>query len=325
MSRTKTAAFNAQIVAGLERAAAGDIGEQKQAQLAMGEYTRTGIFEASFLGRILPKETVTNDDFIFTMDESLAVGYEKQPQSAPSKWVPFGTMPESRYITSSKYIIPAAKLQSDEMQKDIDELRTVKMPIQKYLTDDLIRWGIESIDGRWIELCNSILDDSNRFGIQRQTGKQQLIAFTDTLNRQTWVDAINLMYRGSTFKGMERMYRLDTKLALMSRATMNEFIKMDRNAFGGDMAQDNLVNGLQSGQMGGIDLVATLKNDIIPDNWVYFFTAPEYLGHYFEVRGWTTFTEMRGTILKFFSHWLGGAGIGNIAGVTLAKFNQPAN
>lgn len=323
MSMSKIAAANAAMIASIERGTH-DASEMRKVAQGFGDYTRTGINEASFLGQILPEETVTNADFIWTMDSSLQVGYEKQVQSAPSKFVPFGTMPEGRYIETSKYTVPAAKLITDEFKKDIDELRTTKMPIQQLLMDDSIRWGVEQIDGKFIATVNAILDDSDSMGIQRQTGKQQIIAFSDGLNRKTWVDATNLMFRGSTFQGMERMYRLDTKCALMSRSTLNEFVKLDRNAFGGDMAQDNLVKGIQSATFGGINIVATLKSDIIPDNWVYFFTSPEYLGHYFKVRDWTTFIEPRSTIISWHSHWLGGCGIGNIAGVTLAKFNQPA-
>lgn len=313
---TKEAAFNSSVVAALER------NEVKQAQDATQSFTRTGIYEASFLGKILPKETVTDSELLPTMDESLAMMYEKQPQSAAAKWVPFGTMPEGKYITTSKYIIPAAKLQTPELVKDIDELRTTKMPVQSFLADDMIRRSVELIDGKFVGLVNQILDDSDANGIQNETGKRQIISFADSLNRVTWADAKKLMYQGSTKAGMQHMYRLRTSCAIMNEATAQEWTKLDRTQYGGDGAQKSLEEGLTQDSFGGVKLIYTLKDNIIPDNWVYFFTAPEFLGHYFEIRGWTTFMELRATTLKFFSHWLGGCGIGNIAGVTLAKFNQ---
>ena len=313
---TKEAAFNSSVVSALER------GEIKQAQEATTSYTRTGIFEASFISNILPKETVTDDQLMDTTDESVAMLYEKQPQSGPAKWVPFGTMPNGKYITSSKYVIPAAELQTEEYKKNINELRTTKMPIQSFLSDDMIRRGVEMTDHKWVGTCNQILDDSDANGIQRETGKRQIISFADSINRTTWADAKKLMLQGSTYKGMEHMYRMRTSCALMNEATAQEFTKLDRNQYGGDGAQKNFEEGLTQDSFGGVKLVYTIKDNIVPDNWVYFFTAPQFLGHYYEVKGWTTFMELRGTALSFFSYWIGGCGIGNIAGVQLAKFNQ---
>lgn len=318
----KTAAFNANILAGIQRAANDPIERSKLAE-SMGDYTRTGIYEASFIHRILPVEKITNSDLRDTFDESLSVMKELQPQSGPASFVPFATMPKGDYMTSSKYIIPLYKVMTDEMKKDTDELRNVKMNLQQYLMDDMIRQGVELIDGKFLTHVNGILDDSDKYGVQSSTGKQQVVAFADAFKRETVVDAFNLMFRGSTFKGMERMYRLNTKVALVSRATLNEIAKWNRQDMGGDMAQTNIIDGVQTARIMGVDIIATLKNNLVPDNWMYCFTSPEFLGHNLELRGWTTFTEQRDTVISFYSHWLGGIGIGNIAGVTLAKFNQP--
>jgi hypothetical protein len=312
----KQAAVNSQIISALER------GEIKQAQDATTSYTRTGILEKSFLGEILPKETVTDADLLPTMDKSLAVMYEKQPQSAGAKWVPFQTAPEGKYIETSKYIVPAAKVITDELEVDLDELRTTKMPIQKVMSDLMINKAVESIDGKFIGLINQILNDSDTAGIQKNTGKRQLISFADGINRSTWADAKTLMYRGSTFSGMKGMYRLRTSCALMNEATAQQWTKLNFFEYGGEGAQKNLEEGLTRDKMGGVRCVYTMKDDIIPDDWVYFFAAPEFLGHYYEIRGWTTFMEQRATVIKMHSHWLGGCGIGNVAGVTLARFNQ---
>lgn len=312
----KEAAVNSQILAALER------GEIKQAQDASTSYTRTGILEKSFLGEILPKETVTDSDLLPTMDKTLAVMYEKQPRSAAARWVSFQAMPEGHYIETSKYIVPAGKIITDELVFELDELRTTKMPIQKVVTDLMINAAVEKIDGRFIDLAKLILTDSNANGIQANTGKRQLISFADGINRSTWADAKTLMYRGSTLPGMEGMYRLRTAVALMNEATAQEWTKLNRNDYGGDGAQKTLEDGLTRDTMGGVKCVYTLKDNIIPDDWVFFFAAPEFLGHYYEIRGWTTFMEQRATVIKTFSHWLGGCGIGNIAGITLARFNQ---
>lgn len=312
----KQAQVNSRIIAALER------GEVKEAQAAATDYTRTGILEKSFLGEILPKETVTDADLLPTMDKSLAVMYEKQPKSAAAKWVGFQSMPEGKYIETSKYIIPAAKIVTDELVVDLDELRTTKMPVQQVMTDLMINEAVAEIDGKFIGACNQILNDSDANGIQLNTGKRQVISFADALNRLTWADAKTLMYRGSTFAGMRGMYRLRTHVALMNEATAQQWTKLNHNEYGGDGAQKTLEDGLTRDTMGGVKTVYTLKDDIIPDDWVYFFAAPEFLGHYYEIRGWTTFMEQRATVYKLFSHWLGGCGIGNIAGVTLAMFNQ---
>lgn len=312
-----TSVMNKRILEDLER------GEVKRAQDASSGYTRTQLREDSFAFKILPPETATDDMLRPSLEhDKLEIIWELEPDSPGAKWVPFQTVPEGEYIWGSRYLIPLARVVTPKYEKDIDELRTYKTDLRKVLTENSIKDGLKEIDGKFIEICNSIVEDTAG-GVgtaQNFTGKIQWRTYAGGLVRDNWAEAKKLLLGGSTYAGMEDKFVLRNHIALMNDVTAQEIIKWDRNEAGGDLSEELIREGLVLDKIAGVKTIYTIKKSLVPDGTVYFFAAPEFLGKCFYMTDWTMYMKKEAFFIEMFSYWLGGMAIGNVAGVCRADF-----
>jgi hypothetical protein len=308
-----TPLMNAKILDALDR------DNVKTAQDAATDYTRTGIREESFAFKIQPPEKATDDQLDRALDERLQIIWELEPDSPGAKWVPLQTVPDGEYITGSRYVIPFARVLTPKFVKDIDELRTTRQDIRKILTDNSIKDALAEIDSKWISTVNSIVFDAPAAGqANNVTGKVQWVDFTDGLSRESFAEAKKLLPRGNA----QGKFRLRNYICLMNDVTAQDWLKLDRNEVGGDLAQDFFKNGLTTDTFLGVKTIFTIKSDLVPDNYVYFFAAPEFLGKCFYLTDWTMYMKKEAYFIEMFSYWLGGFAFGNISGMALARFNQ---
>jgi hypothetical protein len=317
MSNTQnvpTPVMNAKILEHLDR------GDVKKAQDAATDYTRIQIREESFAFKILPPEKATDDMLDRSLDDKrLQIIWEIEPDSPAAKWVPLQTVPDGEYIQGSRYIIPFARVLTPKFVKDIDELRTTRQDIRKILTDNSIKDALAEIDAKFIETVNSIVLDAPAAGSPNNvTGKVQWIDLSDPLNRSSFAEAKKMLPRGNS----DGRFRLRNYVALMNDVTAQDWLKLDRNAVGGDLSEEMFRNGLTIDNFLGVKTIFTIKDDLVPDNYVYFFAAPEFLGKCFYLSDWTMYMKKEAYFIEMFSYWLGGFAFGNVAGMALARFNQ---
>lgn len=307
-----TSVVNARILEHLDR------DEVKKAQDAATDYTRTQIREESFAFKILPPEKATDDMLDRALDERLQIIWEIEPDSPGAKWVPLQTVPDGEYIVGSRYIIPFARVLTPKFIKDIDELRTYRQDLRKILTDNSIKDALAEIDSKFVATVNSIVNDTPGAGMPNNvTGKVQMIELSDPLNRSSFAEAKKMLPRGNS----NGKYRLKNYIALMNDVTAQDWLKLTRDQVGGDLAEDFFRNGLTTDTFLGVKAIFTIKDDLIPDNHVYFFAAPEFLGKCFYLTDWTMYMKKEAFFIEMFSYWLGGFAFGNVAGMALAKFN----
>lgn len=305
--------INSRIIESLDR------GDVKKAQDASTDYTRIQIREESFAFKILPPEKATDDMLDRALDERLQIIWEIEPDSPAAKWVPLQSVPDGEYIAGSRYIIPFARVLTPKFQKDIDELRTVRQDIRKILTDNSIKDGLTEIDSKFMDTVNSIVFNAPAANsANRVTGKVQWIDMTDPLNRETFAEAKKMLPRGNS----NGKFRLRNYICLMNDVTAQDWLKLTRDDIGGDLAQDFFKNGLTTDTFLGVKGIFTIKDDLVPDNYVYFFAAPEFLGKCFYLTDWTMFMKKEAYFIEMFSYWLGGFAFGNVAAMAVARFNQ---
>jgi hypothetical protein len=305
-------------------------GNIKKVAQAASDVTRTQIREGSFANKILPPEKIGNERLTKTMTEDLIVIDDLEPDSPGAKYVPFETVPEGEIITGSRYITPMARIITPMFTKDIDLLRTYDYPIRKMLTDNSIKDGMAEHDRKFIETVDSILntqpDGPNT--VHPITGKLQNLDFTvagdgygitrdgDGLTRTNFVEATKMLPRGNAQgKFVARNY-----LMLAHENTLREVLKLTRNEIGGDLAETHWKDGLTETTIMGIKAISTIKNNLVPEGTVYFFAEPSFLGHNYMLTDWTMYLNKEAFFIKWFSYWLGGFSIGNIAGIAKAKF-----
>ena len=304
--------MNSKIMESLDR----DI--TKTAQDSATDYTRINIREESFMFKILPPEKATDDMLDRALDERLQIIWEIEPDSPGAKWVPLQTIPDGEYIQGSRYVIPFARVLTPKFVKDIDELRTTRQDIRKILTDNSIKDALAEIDNKGITTVNSIVMDAPAAGAANNvTGKVQWMDFTDGLTPQSFAEAKKMLPRGNT----DCKFRARNYICLMNDITAQDWLKLKYTDIG-DTATEFFNNGLTTDTFQGIKAIFTIKADLVPDNYVYFFAAPEFLGKCFYLTDWTMYMKKEAYFIEMFSYWLGGFAFGNVAGMAVARFNQ---
>jgi len=290
----------------------------KTAQDAATDYTRIQIREESFAFKILPPEKATDDMLDRAIDERLQIIWEIEPDSPAAKWVPLQTIPDGEYVTGSRYIVPFARVLTPKFVKDIDELRTTRQDIRKIMTDNSIKDALAEIDNKWIETVNSIVLNAPTAGaVNNVTQKVQWVDFTDGLSQASFAEAKKLLPRGNA----NGKFRARNYICLMNDVTAQDWLKLKYTDIG-DTATDFFKNGLTTDTFQGVKAIFTIKANLVPDNYVYFFAAPEFLGKCFYLTDWTMYMKKEAYFIEMFSYWLGGFAFGNVAGMALARFNQ---
>ena len=304
---------NARFIEYIER------GEVKKAQAEASDYTRIQVREESFAFKILPPEKATDDMLERSLDETLQIVWELEPDSPGAKWVPLQTVPDGEYITGSRYIIPFALVLTPKLVKDIDELRTYRQDIRKILSDNTIKDALAKIDEKFITTVNSHVFNATAAGApNNMTGKVQWRDFTDPLNRSSFVEAKKMLPAGNA----NGKFRLRNYICLMNDVTSQDWLKLGRDDAGGDISEEFFKNGLTTDTFLGVKAIFTIKDDLVPNDYVYFFAAPEFLGKCFYLTDWTMFMKKEAYFIEMFSYWLGGFAFGNVAGMAVARFNQ---
>ncbi len=70
----------------------------------------------------------------------------------------------------------------------------------------------------------------------------------------------------------------------------------------------------------GFKIITTNKNDILPDNRVIIFTAPQYLGQMYLLQDATVFLKTEADMVSFTTYEAPGIGLGNVNGFVIADF-----
>lgn len=307
--------LNSQILDSLQRDGDAFV---KKAQAAATNYTRLQIRESSFAFKILPPEKATPDMLKYDLTEHLGVVWEREPDSPGAKWVPLQTVPEGEYIKGSKYLIPFARVLTPDFRKDVAELLTTKQDIRKILTDNAIKDGLAAIDAKFIETVNAIVFDADGAGkANHLSGKVQWMDFPDPLNRETFAEATKMLPSANA----DGKFVCRNYCCLMNDVTARDILKLDHDAVGGEKAQDYFLNGLNTDTIMGIKTLFTIKSNLIPNNWVYFFAEPDFLGKCFYLDDWTMFVKKELFFVTMTAYWMGGFAFGNTAGMALARFN----
>jgi len=300
-------------------------GETEKVAQAGSEYTRTQIREEGFAFQIIPAEQATNDMLDRDLDERLRIIEELEPDSPGAKWVPFQSIPDGEYITGSRYQVPFARVLTRKYVKDIDELRTYNQDIRKILSDASIKDALAEIDGKFITTCDAITNNHGGDGVNLFTGKIQYLGLSGGLTKDNWVEAKKLLPRGTQTGNAAGMpagkFRLRNHIALMNDTTAQDFQKLDSDEIGDENVGRMYNGGLYQDSPYGVKIAFTIKDDLVPENVVYFFAAPEFLGKAYYLTDWTMFMKKEAFFIEWFSYWLGGFAIGNVAGVCKVDFD----
>lgn len=287
-------------------------GLEKRAGDAINDFTRTKMREGGFYRKILPSTQITNDELhpqYFTDKPSRVC--EREPDSPAAMSLPFGSLPMNLYIRGNRYLVSFDRIVTPRFVKDVDELRTYSMDIRQVLSDNSVKDMMEEEDSKFIAAVNACMVAPDT--VVPQSGSVQWETIPGGITRESLQSAFQIMPRTPA--------HLETSCCLVNNVTRREVLKWGRDETGGDLSQDLLKNGWSDDHFMGVNWVTTIKRNLVPDDTIFMFADPKFVGKAFILEDTTMFIKREAFMLEFFSYESLGGAIGNTSGLARADFN----
>jgi len=266
-------------------------GQTKEAAEGTQDWLRIRAREDGFTRGILPPENVTPDQFTKQLDTPLpAIVKDMEPNSAGAYSVSFGSSPEVAFMGGPRYRIVFNRMTTRRYTQDVARLMTYDMDIQDIMNDLMLKDLMDNEDRRFISRVDTMLGDMNATDTDRYSndGACGYIS-AGSLNRDS------LFWARSGLR--ETNKRLAPDKSLVNVTFLDRVAAMDRTALGGDIAEDVLVNAWTKDTISDLPMVATIKNDLVPNYTQYIFAAPKYMGDFMVAEDVTVSFERK-------EHWI---------------------
>jgi len=286
---------------------------------AASDYTRIQLREDSFAMKLITPRKATEDMLDRDLDERLQIIEELEPDGPGAMWIDFQGVPESEYMSGSRYKVPFGRIGTKKYTKDIAELMTYRQDLRKILTEMSIKDGLATYDGKFMDILKKIVFDTATGlpGANQFTGKVQWTGYTGGLDKYNLTEAMKMLPRGNA----NGKFRLRNNCMLLNEVTAQDLKKLDVEEIGDENVSKMWRDGLTDGSPLGLKAIFTIKDELVEDNKVWFFPEEQFIGKAYYMHDWTMFMKKEAYFIEMFSYWLGGMAIGNVAGVCLADFD----
>jgi hypothetical protein len=286
---------------------------EKNAQESVELFTRKKLREDGFWRKILPPISVQNSDLQRPVDtDKNEMVFDMEPYSPGAVSMPYASLPLNRYIRQERYRVLFDRISTPRFTKDVSELRTTRMDIRQVLSDNSIKDMLAEEDGKGIRSVNTILVGANQ--VIAETGIAQWRTLAMPLDRVGWTEARKIMPSTTC--------HLNVKTVLLNNITVLEFEKWGRDMIGGDLAEEIVKNGYALRTFGGVNLIVTIKRDLVPDGALFMFAEPKFLGKFMVLEDATMAIKKEFFLIEFFSYEEIGGAIANVAAIARADFSQ---
>jgi len=287
-------------------------GMEKKAVDAVNDFTRTKMREDGFFRRIMPPVKISNDELDRQSDTPKPVKIiDKEPDSPAAVSIPFGTLPTSVYIKGPRYRVSFDRIVTPRFQVDVEEMRTWVMDIRQVLSDNALKDVLAEEDGKFIAGCNRLMSGPDDH-VPYNGNQVQWKTLDGGLTRETLQEARKIMPRGPS--------HLEAHTALINNVTVKELEKFPRDEMGGDFSQDVLKNGWAEANFAGMNWIISIKRDLIPDDSMFMFSDPRFIGKAFLLEDTTMYVKREAFMIEFFAYQTMGATIGHPGGIARADF-----
>lgn len=287
-------------------------GMEKKAIDAVNDFTRTKMREDGFFRRIMPPLQISNDELDRQVDTDKPVKVvDKEPDSPAAVTIPFATLPTNVYIRGPRYRVMFDRIVTPKFTKDVDELRTWVMDIRQVLSDNSLKDALAEEDTKFIMAVNAMMIGPD-VPVPYNGNVVQWETIDGGISRETLQDARKIMPRGPS--------HLEAHTAMVNNVTIKEFEKFGRDEMGGDFSQDVLKNGWAETEFANMRWIITIKRDLIPDDSLFMFSDPKFMGKSFLLEDMTVFLERRAYMIEFFAYETLGASLGHSGGVARVDF-----
>lgn len=275
-------------------------GQIKEAMENGSMYIRRKLYEDGILRRLFENRTVTADELDPLLDsDTPSIICELEPDAPRATFVPFKGTADRSYFNGKRFRVPFGKVESDRMSKSKFELMTIRMPITDWLKEHQVK------------------------SIQDEEDKQFIETIADIIAQNTATQSVTVSMASSSFKDaftegwkMLTRLRLPQGKVLMHKNTYVDSLKLKTDEIGFAPQEKRFDRGVDGeDSFMGSPVITTIKDDLVKENELYFFTQPDYFIKFFLLQDATLYLRTEADMIYFHTYEAPGVGIGNTNGV----------
>lgn len=318
MLNTETTSRNTTVIQSL---GSSDAYVQKTAQNGVNDYLRLKAREDGFARRIQPPIPVTPADLDRQVDTVKPVIVKDAEPDTPAAYsVPFGNVPMNHYIDAPRYRVMFDRIMSARFTADVANLMTYDMDIRQIFNDLMLKDILAEEDRKYMAVVNTVVGTLD----EQSEAANPRIAEVGAMGNIT-VGAMSRDSLALAMKGLPSTNRhLSPAAALVNNVTIFDIVALDRTEIGGDLAEEMFRNGFTERSIMGVPYYITIKTDLVPNDVVYYFAAPKFLGDFYTFEDVTCSTKHENFLFEMFCYEMIGATIKNSGAVCRAQFTTTA-
>ncbi len=283
-----------------------DPGLVKYAQEEANNFIRVRLREDAICRRILPAEPVTREDYVPQLeDDEPVILVEMEPRSPGALTMGLGRLaPPSFIFHTRRFPVRLHILESPRLRKHIHQLETYRADIRKLLAEILVKDLGYREDIEFFKMVDTALGvdatgaakDKNVF-----TGVQQSWEIPGGISRVTLAEAHK--------RTMYPEGRIPVSKIVTNITSLAELQKLERLEVGDDRAADIFFEGWGDRTIFGLDVIATIKREIITDGVFYMFGDPNFMGKFYVRTEPTMYIKTEDLEVEFYCYEIIGAAI----------------
>lgn len=286
-------------------------GMEKAALNEINEFTYLKLREGGVFRKVLPPISIPYEELdrqYFTDNPAKVI--DKEPDNPPAVTLPFGASPSEWYIRGERYLVLFDRIFSPEFAKDIVQLQTWAMDIRQVISDNAVKDMLAEEDAKFFGLVNTALVGPNT--PLSWAGNVALWRTLGSLGRKSIPEAKKIMN--------QTPFSLEPVTAVVNHVTLKELEKWHRDEIGGNLAENIVLKGWTEEQFFGLNVISTIKRNLVPDNTMYLFAATKFMGKNFELEPPTMYIDREGPIIRFMLYQSQGSTIANAASLCRVDF-----
>ena len=294
---------------------------QTKAGAATTDMIRTRVREGSIARNVLKPRTIGASDLVpsLTDDDPRYIG-EIEPDTPGGVVNPLGARPHAWWFFGKRYEARFNRLETPRYQKDVAQLLTYKTDLRRVLSDASLKDLLSLEDTRFIQMVNNMLSNNGTSvtmaagEVLPTTGVIQWDQINDDVNLNSLGDAMTIMNRSN--------FGLNPATVLVNLNFAKQMMKLTRDEFGGDLAEEVHVNGFTERQFMGVRWLVTIKNWLVPNGTMFQFAPQEFIGETLVLEDSTMHVRKDAYNIEFWAYQMLAQIIANIAGVCRVDFTQ---
>lgn len=244
---------------------------RKEAEERSQAYLKLRVYEDSFLSRIIPPKPIDPSQCDRTVDSPTLLRkiIDKEFTDVTATVMDFRGKGDYQFVETEQYPVDFHKIESEEYHITEGELRAKEQPVQSLIKHHTAREIQVQMDTIFRDAIEAIIAQAEIDA----PGTQLVNVAEDIILPRNITKLRNLLDGRTTFP-------LTAATLLMSQAQFNNVDVWPQSGVDNGMGQEFWRDGFRYDTLFRLRTVKTIKTDLVPQNVVYAFVAPEFLGHH---------------------------------------------